>query len=155
MQFFSHNGGKKKKRLVIKGFVFVKININPPPFNYYSGGIPHPLTHSNLKYFEIPWKYLMGLQKPKCLSIARSPSWRQIIHLPTRGLCQILFNIKMLDQGKDIQMPVLAADIPPNLLGYSQQVLMHLLPKLFSSSCSVQSTGLDWSWASNTSAVWI
>lgn len=76
----------------------------------------------------------MGWQKPKCLCIARSPWCKQITQLPTQRLCQIPFNIKVLDQGRDIQMSVSAADIPPNL-GYSQLVFMHLLPKLFSSSC--------------------
>lgn len=45
----------------------------------------------------------MGWQKPKCLWIATSPWCKQITHLPTQGLCQIPFNIKVLDQGKDIQ----------------------------------------------------
>lgn len=76
----------------------------------------------------------MGWQKPKCLCIARSPWCKQITQLPAQRLCQIPFNIKVLDQGRDIQMSVSAADIPPNL-GYSQLVFMHLLPKLFSSSC--------------------
>ena len=58
---------------------------------------------------------------------------QQITHLPIQGLCQIPFNIKVLDQGKDIQMSISTADIPPNL-GYSQLVFMQLLPKIFSSS---------------------
>lgn len=75
-----------------------------------------------------------GKSPSDCL--AKSPWYKQITHLPTQGLYQTPFNIKMFSQGKERQRSVSATNF-----GYSRQVWGLCYPNSYLLSCW---NGLGW-----------